>query len=87
MAVLRLKMSLNLVGCCTGRSPGFSPRRMRSTYSAVLPEAILEVVTVGDEPTGHDGSRGGVDRRQAMPQCQRDDEIFVGPGDGMRERR
>src|SRR5262245_23918306 len=35
-AVLRLNASLNLVGCCTGRSLGFSPRRMRSTYSAVL---------------------------------------------------
>ena len=36
LAVLRLKTSLNLVGICTGRSPGFSPRRIRSTYSAVL---------------------------------------------------
>src|SRR5262249_28205448 len=39
LAVLRLKMSLNFVGICTGRSPGFSPRRMRSTYSAVLRRA------------------------------------------------
>jgi hypothetical protein len=30
-AVLRLITSWNLVGACTGRSPGFSPLRMRST--------------------------------------------------------
>ena len=29
-AVLRLMTSLNLVGCWTGRSPGFLPRNMRS---------------------------------------------------------
>src|SRR5262249_7883239 len=31
LAVLRLITSSNLVGCCTGRSAGFSPLRMRST--------------------------------------------------------
>src|SRR5206468_595561 len=31
LAVLRLITSPYLVGCCTGRSPGFSPFRMRST--------------------------------------------------------
>src|SRR5262249_7622402 len=30
-AVLRLIASSNLVGVCTGRSPGLAPRRMRST--------------------------------------------------------
>src|SRR5262249_34600117 len=33
-AVLRLITSSYLVGACTGRSAGFSPLRMRSTYSA-----------------------------------------------------
>ena len=33
-AVLRLITSSNLVGFCTGRSAGFSPLRMRSTYEA-----------------------------------------------------
>src|SRR5207248_7189105 len=32
LAVLRLKTSLNLVGCWTGRSPGFSPLRTRPAY-------------------------------------------------------
>src|SRR5262249_33050663 len=31
LAVLRFTISSNLVGCCTGRSAGFSPFRMRST--------------------------------------------------------
>src|SRR5262249_3728023 len=30
-AALRLTMSENLVGCCTGKSPGLTPLRMRST--------------------------------------------------------
>src|SRR5262249_32125687 len=34
LAVLRLITSSYLVGACTGRSAGFSPLRMRSTYSA-----------------------------------------------------
>src|SRR5262249_57931583 len=34
LAVLRLMPSSYLVGACTGRSAGFSPFRMRSTYEA-----------------------------------------------------
>jgi hypothetical protein len=34
LAVLRLITSSNLVGSCTGKSAGFSPLRMRSTYEA-----------------------------------------------------
>src|SRR5262249_33786112 len=34
LAVLRLMTSSYLVGACTGRSAGFSPLRMRSTYVA-----------------------------------------------------
>jgi hypothetical protein len=34
LAVLRLRISSTLVTCCTGRSAGFSPLRMRSTYEA-----------------------------------------------------
>jgi hypothetical protein len=34
LAVLRFTVISNFVGNCTGRSPGFSPRRMRSTYEA-----------------------------------------------------
>src|SRR5262249_6923803 len=34
LALLRLITHSYLVGACTGRSPGFSPRRMRLTYPA-----------------------------------------------------
>ena len=34
LAVFRLITSSNLVGACTGRSAGFSPLRIRSTYAA-----------------------------------------------------
>src|SRR5262249_31495292 len=34
VAALRFTSISNSVGSCTGRSPGFSPRRMRSTYGA-----------------------------------------------------
>src|SRR5262249_20592263 len=33
-AVLRLTTSSNLLASCTGKSPGFAPFRMRSTYEA-----------------------------------------------------
>jgi hypothetical protein len=33
-AVFKLMVNTNLVGACTGRSPGFAPLRMRSTYLA-----------------------------------------------------
>src|SRR5262249_62095629 len=34
VAVVRLTMRSNLVGCSTGRSPALAPRRILSTYSA-----------------------------------------------------
>jgi hypothetical protein len=36
LADLRLMTISNLVGSCTGKSAGFSPRRMRSVYFAAL---------------------------------------------------
>jgi hypothetical protein len=35
LAILRLIAISNFVGCSTGRSPGFAPLRIRSTYIAV----------------------------------------------------
>jgi hypothetical protein len=35
-AVIRFTTRSNLVGCCTGKSLTFVPRRMRSTYVAAL---------------------------------------------------
>src|SRR6187455_31667 len=34
LAVLRFTMKSNLAGCSTGRSAGFAPRKILSTYSA-----------------------------------------------------
>jgi hypothetical protein len=33
LAVLRLIISSNLIGCSTGMSPGFAPRKILSTWS------------------------------------------------------
>jgi len=35
LAVVRLTIKSNLVGCATGISPGLAPRKILSTYSAV----------------------------------------------------
>src|SRR5262249_56072755 len=37
LAVFRLRTNSNLVGCSTGRSPGFAPRRILSTSSPTRP--------------------------------------------------
>jgi hypothetical protein len=44
LPALRFTAISNFVGNCTGRSPGFSPRRMRSKYEAAH-------VVAGDVPT------------------------------------
>ena len=41
LAVLRLMTSSNFVGCSTGRSAGFAPLRIRSTYTAARPMKSL----------------------------------------------
>src|SRR2546421_1311353 len=62
-AVLRLITSSYLVGACTGRSAGFSPLRMRSTYPAARRKG--SVVSVGDQAAGGDKEAVRVDRRQS----------------------
>jgi hypothetical protein len=55
LAVVRLITRPYLVGACTGRSAGFSPFRMRSTYSAdrrnwsTKSGPLLDQATAGDE--------------------------------------
>ena len=53
LAVVRLKTKSNLVGCSTGRSAGFAPRR---TYrqSRRLPETVRKVWPIGHQKTGFD---------------------------------
>src|SRR5262249_44055587 len=50
LAVLRLMTSSYLVGACTGRSAGFSPRRMRSTYSAARRNKSLSSIPYERRP-------------------------------------
>jgi hypothetical protein len=45
LAVLRFRTIMNFVGNCTGRSLGFAPRRMRSTY-----EAARRQMSTGSNP-------------------------------------
>jgi len=64
--------------------------RLLATQNAIdvfggLAKIIPEVDSIGDEPAGRDGAFAGVNRRQAMPPSQRDNEILVGPGDRRRE--
>src|SRR5262249_14733172 len=42
LAVLRLMTSTYLIGACTGRSAGFSPLRIRSTYPAARRYGSIE---------------------------------------------
>src|SRR5262249_33815030 len=43
LAVLRLMISSTLVDCCTGRSAGFSPLRMRPVYSPTCRKASVRL--------------------------------------------
>src|SRR5262249_55048295 len=51
-AVVRLMTRSNLVGCSTGMSPGFAPRRILSTYSAAPPEQAGKVWSIGHQTSG-----------------------------------
>ena len=64
--------------------------RLLATQNAIdvfggLAKIIPEVDPIEDEPASRDGAFAGVNRRQAMPPSQRDNEILVGPGDRRRE--
>ena len=56
--------------------------RLLATQNAIdvfgaLAKIIPEVDPIGDEPAGRDGAFAGVNRRQAMPPSQRDNEISL----------
>jgi len=61
LAVLRLIASSNLVGCSTGRSPGFAPRRILSVSSAACRQrsaarTVRHEATGGHEPLQTEGA-------------------------------
>ena len=51
LAVLRLMTNSNVVGCSTGRSAGFAPLRILSTYVGSAAVQIGDVRPVRHEPT------------------------------------
>src|SRR5262249_32080104 len=77
LAVWRLITSTYLFGACTGKSPGFSPLKMRSTYSAAWRCLFDHISAVGDEASG---STIPIDRGQFVPGRQCGDQIAVNKG-------
>src|SRR3974390_3251737 len=78
LAVFRLMTISYLVGACTGRSAGFSPLRMRSTYRAAPPADLpLPLRPVGHQPPADDKVASVVDRGQLVFRCKPNDKIAV----------
>ena len=73
LAVLRFTTISNFVGNCTGRSPGFAPRRMRSTYVAARPKVVYRVDSVGEQPAVSDKLRCVIDCRYVVSSRRRYD--------------
>jgi hypothetical protein len=70
LAVLRLMTSSIFVTCCTGRSAGFSPLRMRPGIDASLVPKIGEAAAIAQQAAGQGEVTGLVDRGQRMAGCQ-----------------
>src|SRR5262249_23530151 len=69
LAVLRLMTSSNLVGCCTGRSAGLMPLRIRATY---VPARRYISVVSASPPKADIGRQACQERtliRQVWPRC------------------
>src|SRR5215475_2843126 len=69
LAVLRLITSSYLVGACTGKSAGFSPLRIRSTY----PAASRYCIAIGDQTPARRVVASVINRGQLVPSDKRDD--------------
>jgi hypothetical protein len=66
LAVLMLMLSSNVVGCSTGRSAGFAPLRILSTYVAVWATKVGRVGVVGHQTTRVHHRPVRVERRQSV---------------------
>ena len=73
-AVLRLITSSNWVGSWIGRSPGFSPLRMRPAYNSEQAIAVVDVRSVAHQPAGNGELASGVQGGNHMARGQ-DDEL------------
>ena len=64
LAVFRLTMKSNLVGCSTGMSAGFAPRRILSTYSAARRNSSGKFGPIGHQASAFDIFPKAEHRRQ-----------------------
>ena len=69
-AVLRLITSSNLVGCCTGKSAGFSPLRMPTDVDAGLTIEIRIVGSVAHQAAAFNMIALEVGRGKRIARCQ-----------------
>ena len=73
LAVLRLITSSTLVTCCTGRSAGFSPFRIRPGINARKAIGIGVEAAIADQATIVGELAIKIHRRQGMARCQGDE--------------
>src|SRR5438034_6046578 len=76
LAVFRLSTVSNLVGVCTGRSPGLAPRSMRSMYEAACRYSCTKSM-LGHKTAGSDKMPERIDCRQSVPGGKPDHEIAM----------
>ena len=76
-AVLRLITSSNLVGCCTGRSAGFSPLRISAGVDATLPIGIGDAYPVAQQSARHGIFAKLIDGGQPLPFRKSDDPLAL----------
>src|SRR6185295_8492133 len=70
LAVLRLTTSSNFVGCSTGRSAGFAPRKNLVNELCSSAEQVGDVCSIGYQTACFGILSNAVHRRQPRAQCQ-----------------
>src|SRR5262249_43236945 len=78
LAVVRLMMRSNLVGCSTGRSAGFAPRRILVHVFGGAPEHTREIWSIAHQTSGLDVFPKIVHRRQSRAECKGVDANPIG---------
>jgi hypothetical protein len=76
-AVLRLMTSSNLIGACTGRSPGLAPRR--------LSHRLGGVGSIRNQAAGRCKETERINRRQAVLCRYCDDQLAINYGECIRQ--
>ena len=76
-AVFRLIIRSNCVGCSTGRSPGFAPRSILSTFSGGTPEQCREIGALGHHAAALGGGTNTVHSWQLSSDRRRIDDLAI----------